>query len=52
MNRRGPRTEPCGTQQLSGYDWDDTYDILTEKERTVGLNSDNYKRRSWKHRHY
>ena len=29
----GPRTEPCGTPQVRGHDWDDALDVLTEKER-------------------
>jgi len=33
MNRNGPRTEPCGTSQVSGYDRDDASDVLTEKVR-------------------
>ena len=44
MNRRGPRTEPCGTPlyscgskrqitQVSGHDLDDASAVLTEKER-------------------
>ena len=42
MNRRGPRTEPWGTPQVSGYDWDDDSDVLTENleraRREIGLN--------------
>ena len=39
IKSRGPRTEPCGTPQVRGHDWDDALDVLTEKaRREIGLN--------------
>jgi len=33
MNREVPRTEPCRTPQVNGYDWDNASGVLMEKER-------------------
>ena len=29
----GPKTELCGTPRVRGHDWDDAFDVLTEKEQ-------------------